>query len=620
VDEWRVTTPLLVAQSHHGFSRDTVDGVGRHDLAVVLDIPNRHWSTAFKPYNLPFLLVDVEHAYAARWWILALLVLIPSYGLMLLLVRRTSVAILFSLALYLSPFFHWWYEVLSFATIGLGLIALTCFLGALGNSSPLRRFLWLVGSAYGLVSFVLVFYPPFQVPVSLVLVAVGVAYVYVLREEQASFKLSLVARELVVVLVIAGVVVGLFFLDARSTILAVTGTAYPGKRRITGGNSSFLQFFSTPFGLVIASHPAAISATTNESELASFAMLAPFMILQLFRLRIRDLLLRYRALLLATIGIFVVLAVWYYTGLPEIVARVTFLNRSPPGRTLIGIGLADLLITFLYVSAKFSEPIEVGSTTLETLRRIRSGAAMCAALAFVFCFWVGRQFGSSFPGLKITLRQLELLSLVFATIVLLLVLQKVLLGGAVLVVATAALSLSVNPVYRGLGELTSSPLRTSVTSIESTSHKTWLSFAGSGSDVDLVLLASGVPTMNAVSLYPDQKAWHILDPGGAEITVWNRYANIVFEPLPNAGPPVIRLIQADALRVDEREMSLAARKPRVPRRSAVHLWPVLIMVQVNWPMAEALVDPLSAPRVYVLMVVPKMVRKQDLFPVACLLG
>ena len=54
----------------------------------------------------------------------------PSYGLLLLMVGRTAVAVLFSLALYLSPFLHWWYLTITFATIGLGLCALACFLAA----------------------------------------------------------------------------------------------------------------------------------------------------------------------------------------------------------------------------------------------------------------------------------------------------------------------------------------------------------------------------------------------------------------------------------------------------------------------------------------------------------
>jgi hypothetical protein len=50
-------------------------------------------------------------------------------------------------------------------------------------------------------------------------------------------------------------------------------------------------------------------------------------------------------------------------------------------------------------------------------------------------------------------------------------------------------------------------------------------------------------------------------------------------------------------------------------------WCEVQAMQLSGPQQErSLIDPLSAPRVHVLMFVPKMVRKEDFFPVARLLG
>jgi hypothetical protein len=56
----------------------------------------------------------------------------------------------------------------------------------------------------------------------------------------------------------------------------------------------------------------------------------------------------------------------------------------------------------------------------------------------------------------------------------------------------------------------------------------WLSFAGL--DVNDVLIASGVPNLNAVDFYPNAGAWKVLDPDDKFSSVWNRYANMEFAP------------------------------------------------------------------------------------------
>jgi len=567
-DEWNVSTPLVIAQSHHGFPRYTADGLGRHDLAVVLDIPNRDWSTAFKPYNLPFLVLDVEHAFAARWWLLALLILLPAYGLMLLLTGRMALAILFSLALYLSPFIHWWYLVITLATVGLGLFALACFLAAQYRASRIWRMVFLAGSAYGLVGFALVFYPPFQVPVALVLAAVGVGWVIAQRSEGRSPSLGGVAGDLAAVGLASGVVLALFYLSHKSTIAAITGTVYPGRRRITGGHGSLLQLFSAPFDLAVASHGATLSPASNESELSSFVMLAPFVLLQLFRLRLRDLASRHLIPLVAAGAAFATLLVWYFISLPGVIAKVLFLDRVPPSRAVVGIGLADLLVVFFFLSTRPNGPaaaaaaaaagtrtgtgtgdsvVEPRTVARERLWRERTGAITCAALALAFSIWIGNQLATSFPGLQLTRHQLLFISGCFALTVLLILLRKALAGGVMLVALSAVLSLGVNPVYRGLGDLTSSPLVTTAVSLDASSHRTWLSFAGDG---NTELVASGVRTINAVSFYPDAKAWRLLDPAGAQSEAWNRYANVVFAPRADAGPPTISLVQLDVVKVE----------------------------------------------------------------------
>jgi len=94
-----VATPLIVGQSQHGYPRTTMDGIGPHDLSVILDIPNTDWSTLFRPWDIPALGLNVEHGFAARWWLMSLILLLCAYLLLLALTDRTDIAVIFSLAI-----------------------------------------------------------------------------------------------------------------------------------------------------------------------------------------------------------------------------------------------------------------------------------------------------------------------------------------------------------------------------------------------------------------------------------------------------------------------------------------------------------------------------------------
>jgi len=129
--------------------------------------------------------------------------------------------------------------------------------------------------------------------------------------------------------------------------------------------------------------------------------------------------------------------------------------------------------------------------------------------------------------------------------------RRVLLGGLAMIAFGAVVSLGVNPLYRGLGPLTSSPLLPVLNSVAShpadPAKTVWLSYAGP--PYTDVLLASGLSTANGVSEYPDAAARKILDPTGRSSDTWNRYANLAFVPGPPGSAPSLTLPEADAVEV-----------------------------------------------------------------------
>jgi hypothetical protein len=551
-DEWNIATPLLVAQSHHGFARFTPDELGSHDLTVVFDVPNTDWSTIFKPWDIPPLVLDVEHGYAARWWMMSLILLLGAYMLLLALTDRTSIAVLFSLGLWLSPFFHWWYESISLDSAGLGMLALAAMIHAWRAASRRRRAGWLALSAYATVGFVLLFYPPFQVPIALVMITIGLCEVIGNR----SVPWRRIGSDVAAVAAVALVILGVFYLHARPALRAVSGTVYPGRRHLTGGVGSLTQLLSTPFELTLARHGAGI--TPNQSEISSFLLLGPFALFQMQRVRLREFARRWRVMLVGLGIVFVVLMAWYLISLPPVVATLLQLNRVQPVRCIIGVGAAGILLMAVFCAARFEPRADAPDGDASGRRpspenpgdrrqRMAVGAAICGAVAFALYFWAGRALKTQFPFLGLSLWKVGLYSAGAAVVVLLLSARRAVLGGLALVLFGAAMSLPANPLYQGLGPLTSSPLLTTIAKDAARppdpANRVWLSFESPND----VLIASGVPTLNAVDLYPVASAWRILDPRSRSVSIWDRYANMFFAPGAAGTAPSFRLPQADVV-------------------------------------------------------------------------
>jgi hypothetical protein len=222
------------------------------------------------------------------------------------------------------------------------------------------------------------------------------------------------------------------------------------------------------------------------------------------------------------------------------------------------VGIAGVLLMAFLCAAEFrpvpptpEAPDRASSVIRERRRRVNSGAFICAALAFGLYFWVGRSFITAFPTLQLGLRGAGLACGGAAIVILLTSARKAIAGGTAFVLFGAVMSLPVNPLYHGLGVLTSSPLLSTFDRVAARprdpGHDVWLSYAGT--EVNLVLLASGLQTLNAVDVYPDKNAWTILDPHGKLKFVWDRYANLSYVPNTSTTSTTLTLVAADQISI-----------------------------------------------------------------------
>ena len=547
-DEWSVATPLIVAASHHGYSATSQASIGSHNMGVLLDVPTKTWPTIFRPWDYGFFVLGVTRGFAFRWWTLSAVLLLGAYGLILQLARKVGAAAAFAIALWASPFFHWWYLDLSFVSAGMAMAALAAFLAALDRRAGLGRNLLLLGCAYTLVSFVLVLYPPFQIPAAMVMIFVGVGDLLG-RHRSCPGILRTAGRCLGVVLAGSLFVVAAYYLANRAAIHLINGTVYPGRRQGTGGNPDLYQLLSAPYGWAIAAHGDSLTFS-NQSEISSFIPVAPFVCLQLLRLRFSALAPRARGHVAGALAALALLSVWFFIGLPGPIAALTGLDWVPGFRVIGGIGLAGLVLV-----AVFSTGLEVR----DHHRGVRSfragtvdsavavGALTAATVAFGVTYLTGSLLESASPGLGIGSHTKLIAALAMGAVTFLLSAGFAVLGGCLLAIFGLIVSLPANPLYSGLAPLTSDAVTGVFRSVPGSAGARWLSFTGP--QVADELIASGLPTINGVSFYPDPAAWQVLDPTGSERHVWDRYARISFAAQPALLTPKLDLLGPDEIKI-----------------------------------------------------------------------
>gem|GEM_PF-880983 len=556
-DEWNVATPLLVHQAHSGFAQNAVTGLGVHNLSIIYDIPTWGWPTFFRPWDVPPLFLGLTQGFAARWWLMLLIAILGVYCLLLELTKRIDIAALFSLGLCLSPFFMWWYEGSTFGPIGMGSLAAFFFLRLLRSRRQLSKIVLVAATAWASVGFVLVLYPPFQVPVGLAIVCIAVAEIFA-RWKFKNLTLRTLLTSTLWVAVPTGLLLLIFLVQYKTAIHAISSTIYPGNRRLLGGRTSIEQLASAPFGLVFSRHGFTELTGTNQSEISSFLLLGPFALLQLFRTGLRRWDDRTRYLLVGASVATVLLGAWYFVGLPSPLAKLLLLDRVPPERGLIGVGLAGFLLMALFCSGRLQPDASVQASaqldkrrSLELSRQIAWGAFACAVLAFGFYVWGGEQIQLSQVALGLGSGKVVLYSLFAAIVIGLLSARRVVSGGILLVIFGLVVSGTVNPLYRGLGVLESSPLLTEIHSLSaqgpSGRNDVWVNFGGP--DLNAPLVSAGVPTLNGSQLYPDRSFWSQFPNSKDYEIAWNRYANTYFAVGEPGSAASVKLLQQDLIMV-----------------------------------------------------------------------
>jgi hypothetical protein len=545
VDDYAVVLPLALAQIAHQPPFPVVNrnvGAGS-PMLLPFQIPVAHPATLFRPDTWGFFL-GPDAGLAWRWWT-RWLGLFAVWGLVLLVVTGgdRAASALGALALVMAPFFQFW----GLRTVPAALHGGVAVLGALGVLFARRPApIVLSGLALGMAGggFGLVFYPPFQVPVAYLGVALVAAVAFVHREalaprERLGWRLAAAGLASALVALAAGSLLW----SAGDAIDRMLHTSYPGHRISVGGDRSLAELLGANLGVPVAVED--FGPLLNVCESAGFWLLSlPLAAAALWRGARAGR--RLDALEIALLAVVVGLALHALVPMPRWLARATGFASVPGRRSAIALGLADVLLAARLL-ARRGAPWGHGAA-----------AALAGAWAALLALAAVRLSGAlpAYPaalGLGFAAANAALVWLALRA-------ARPWLPMAALAAASCGVAGWFNPLVRGGSEyLRENELSRAILAVDRAhgGDTVWVSYGDWV--IPNLFRVLGVRALNGVVPVPQFELWAPLDPEGRARSIYNRFAHVVFEPTPGREPRFEQLAyDAFAVHVDPGSDALRA--------------------------------------------------------------
>jgi len=534
-DEWHGWTPAALSQSRQTprFPIENLTlGGGRAPL--LMSVPVAYYTTIFRPQFWGFFLFNFEYGFSFYWCIKVFGLLIASgWFLREIGVRDRSIVLLGALWIFFSGYVQWWFSSPAMLPemIATWAVCTGCGIRFFKQTGTWKMIATLGAFVFFGINFVLCMYPPYQIPLMLLMLAITTGAYFTHRFDEGFEKL----RGLILIGAgVSAIVVLLipFWIDIRSTLHLVANTDYPGSRRSLGGGLSFFQLFSGVVGF-FQNEDSVPAGFDNVVEGSNFYLLWPAVICAVLFARWRKIA-PVSPLIIALAVFLVSLSLYCLVPFPRWLLRITLLEFAPERRAILAIGLANIFLCCLFLDAYRTRIFSKWNSVVVTL---------IFFFALAVLFWTA---GLRAPRFSPGSRQLAA-ALVIDLLILILFFcaanrRWVLVALVFFLILSNA---GVNPVMRGLAPLLKSEAFQAVDEVRRKDPDgKWIVFH----DFNLaqMVIATGAPVLNGNKIIPDFNLWHQLDPDGIGAPVYNRYANIECELAEDSPAASARLFHHDS--------------------------------------------------------------------------
>ena len=517
-DEWVVFTPLSIAQYNHHPKFPVVNtnlGEEGQNMLVVgmTGVPIAHISLIAKPATWGFFLFDLKRALSWYWYFPIFACLFALWGVVALLLPgqwRSSflIALWFSVSPYVAAWSNWPAYAVFFPSLA--------FISAVAILRSHNKYLLLaLGGILGvaLAGFVLVLYPPWQVSLGYVFLALVVGIVVRDKLYRNFNKIRLASFGIAII--VAGLILWEWWSDAQLAIKVMMATVYPGQRISFPGGNVTLPLLLRGFTNLVTLYKVD-GAYSNQSEIASFYyMLLPLALLFVFRVY-------QKAIGAVEIALAVSISFILYfalVGIPVEIAQLSLWGRVPPNRADIALGLSNIILCGILLLS--SPKLISNKIPIKTLAFVV--ALIWAAVALNSISHLHMSILSGFsPGL--------LVGLFFVVVVAgyWLALGKF----REFIYLNLALSVATiwpfNPINIAPHSVAAPSFIIGLNEKKSDHIASQRILVLEAVVPSMFLLASGFPVANGVFYYPQSSLWERLDKDHTKTNTYNRYQHLAF--------------------------------------------------------------------------------------------
>lgn len=503
-DEWLVNTPNALSQIYNGFSstNNTIMGISSN-VTLYPSLPAFDLSIICNIFNLPFLILPFKNAFALMWFGKLFVIFFAWFELFMIITKNKKVySLLGTVLITFSAANMWWYcnDLLAYGSLAILIIHYFINCNKIIHKLILSVLLAVVG-----LNYIFVLYPAWQVTYGYVFLCF---VIWMLFENKSKVKWR-DSLYLILPLFIIVTITIIVFNNSIDIYNTVTSTIYPGKRFSTGGYGYNLLFnyFTSIFFPIISYH--------NPSEMSNFLSFYPIPIfMSIYYIIVK----KNKDLFLIIFSICaILLSLWNYIELPNIMAKVSLISFSIPERSNVVVGFICVLLIIRLMSLHEDK---------EMLKLKRINAAIISSIfIIILTVFICYQILNNYLNTGMIIVSL----IIFIPLMSLIIINNKKTNkylAVILIVLSLYIGGTVNPINKGLNVLTEKPFAKEVQKIVNVdSNKRWLA-VNSHFAIPNYLVANGATTINSVNFYPNLELWHKFDSNETYEYIYNRYAHI----------------------------------------------------------------------------------------------
>ena len=519
IDEYAVLTPFTLSQYYKNFP-EINEAVGGQKAPLMSFVPVKHFITYFRPNFWGYFFLSTEQAFAWAWNFKALGILIAiTLMFMLLTANNFWLSVFGAFWMLYSSGTQWWYSTSLPDSIFTAVILFTCTIYLIFSKNIISLIISTLCFILFGVYYASLLYPPYQLPLAYFIIFLLLGYVIHHYNKEIIFEKVFVKIGFgTVALAGLGIIFFKYYSDAKPTIDAMMNTAYPGKRVDLGGAGFTAGMFSEYYHIFVNSDSFP-QLWINICELSHYLNFAPVIIGCTIWYYVATKRINYLILLPSIFVIF--LLIWIKVGFPESMAKLTLMSMSPPKRTQIPFGIANVILAIIYV----------GQLKKMRIDNLSISNKIVVIVITVFFVGITAATNDSSSGHFFKTPQLVIGVILFATANIILLLPSTFKFRDFIFMGIVAISLipniMANPIAKGLAPITEHNIHQQIKNIDKLDSGKRGLVMGS-QFYGYMVQATGVNVLGGVKYVPDFKTMKVLDGKYKRDSVYNRYAHTVY--------------------------------------------------------------------------------------------